>query len=175
MIVARRLLEFVVGLFVIAGIVAVMVLAFKVSSFSKYSEHNAYYISALFDHIGDLKARAPVTVSGVRVGEVKNIAIEPATFKAKVTMLIDKKRHDLPVDSTANILTAGLIGANYIEIVPGYSADLLKDGGQISETHSAVILEKLIGQVMYQIKGDKGDKKDDPENKSIKDEGHKKR
>jgi len=153
--IARRFLEFAVGLFMILGVVALVVLAFKASSFSQYSQRNSYQVTAVFDHIGDLKIRAPVTIAGVRVGEVKKIMIDPVTFRAKVVMFLDKKQQNLPSDSSASILTAGLIGANYIEIAPGFADNLLKNDGLIEETHPAVILERLIGQLVYNLKGDK--------------------
>lgn len=156
----RRLLEFVVGLFMLAGIAAVFILAFKVSGFSMYSDSDSFRVMAPFDNIGDLKVRAPVTIAGVRIGEVKKITIDPTTFKAKVTILIDKNQKNLPVDSSASILTAGLIGANYIELTPGYAEEALKEGSVITETHPAIILENLISQVVYQLKGDKQDDKD---------------
>lgn len=165
----RRLLEFVVGLFMLAGIVAVFVLAFKVSGFSMYSERDSFHVMAPFDNIGDLKVRAPITIAGVRIGEVQKIAIDPVTFKAQVTMLIGKQQKNLPVDSSASILTAGLIGANYISITPGYAEEILKEGSILTETHPAIILEDLIGQVVYQLNGDKNkDDKDKNKDKSGK-------
>jgi phospholipid/cholesterol/gamma-HCH transport system substrate-binding protein len=156
----RRLLEFVVGLFILAGIVAIFILAFKVSGFSLYSDRDSFHVMAPFDNIGDLKIRAPVTIAGVRVGEVKKIHIDPVTFKAKVTMLIDKRQKNLPLDSSASILTAGLIGSNYIEITPGFAEEYLKEDSIITETHPAIILENLIGQIVYQLKDDKKDNKE---------------
>lgn len=161
----RRLLEFVVGLFMIAGIAAVFVLAFKVSGFSQYSDKDSFHVTAAFENVGDLKVRAPITIAGVRVGEVQKISIDPETFKARVTMLIDKQQQKLPIDSSASILTAGIIGANYIEITPGYSEELLKEGSAMTETHPAIILENLIGQVVYNLKGDKQDDKTNNPNK----------
>lgn len=153
----KRIIEILVGLFMIAGIVALFVLAFKASGFSKYSSGNAFHITATFDNIGDLKVRAPVTVAGVRIGEVNDINLDEHTFKARVSMLIDKQQY-LPNDSSAAILTAGLIGANYIQITPGYSDQMIKQGEEITETHPAIILEDLIGQVIYSLKN-KDDKK----------------
>lgn len=147
----KRLIEIMVGLFMIAGMVALLMLAFQASGLSKYSSHSAFQISATFDNIGDLKIRAPITIAGVRVGEVDDITLDTKTFKARVSMLIDKNQ-DLPTDSSAGILTAGLIGANYISITPGYSEQMIKEGGEITETHPAIILEDLIGQVIYSLK-----------------------
>lgn len=163
--IARRFLEFCVGLFMIAGVLAVFALAFQVSSFSKYSNRNAYHVTAAFENIGDLKVRSPVTIAGVRVGEVQHIVIDPKTFRANVTLLIDSNQKELPNDSAASILTAGLIGANYIELTPGFADEVLHESSVITETHPAIILERLIGEVVYQLKGEKSkDDKGDKEN-----------
>lgn len=151
----KRMVELLVGLFILAGIIAVFVLAFKVSGFSKYSARNTYHVNAIFDDIGDLKVRAPVTIAGVRVGEVDGISVDNKTFKAKVGLRIDKRQNQLPQDTTAKILTAGLIGANYIELIPGYEQDYLKNGYEIVDTQPAIILENLISQFVYKIKDDK--------------------
>lgn len=157
----KRFIEFAVGIFMLLGIVAIFVLAFKVSGLSQYSSHSSFKVYAFFDTVGDLKVRAPVTIAGVRIGEVDYISLDKTTFRAKVVMLIDKRRTDLPVDTSAKILTAGLIGANYIELAPGFSDQALKDGNEITETHPAIILENLLGQFIYQVKDkDKGEDKD---------------
>lgn len=162
----KRFIEFVVGLFMLAGIVAMFMLALKVSGLSQYSTHDAFRVAAVFDNVGDLKVRAPITIAGVRVGEVDGISIDPKTFKATVSMLIDNKQTNLPSDSSAKILTAGIIGANYIEIIPGYAEDNLKNGAIINDTQPAIILENLISQLVYSLKGDKPE--DDKGKKTIK-------
>jgi len=159
----KWLVEFIVGLFILAGIIALLLLAFKVSGLSNYSSHNTYKVTAVFDNIGDLKVRAPVTIAGVRIGEVSKIWIDNATFKAYVDLIIDENQRNLPKDSTAKILTAGIIGANYIEIIPGYTEENLTAGTIISDTQPAIILENLISQLVYSLKGDKKDAKDDTE------------
>jgi len=151
----KRIVELLVGLFMLIGIVAVFVLAFKVSGLSMYSSNGSFHVAAVFDNIGDLKVRAPVTIAGVRIGEVDSIAIDNSTFKAKVGMHIDKKQDKLPADTTAKILTAGLIGANYIELIPGYDESNLKDGALIIDTQPAIVLENLVGQLIYKLSGDK--------------------
>lgn len=151
----KRIIEFIVGLFMLAGIIAMFVLAFKVSGLNMYSSRGSFHVSAIFDNVGDLKVRAPVTVAGVRVGEVSNIDIDNRTFKAKVGMRIDKRQDRLPVDTTAKILTAGIIGANYIELIPGYNEANLKEGDLITDTQPAIILENLVGQLIYKLGGDK--------------------
>lgn len=147
----KRVLELLVGLFMLMGILAVFTLAFQVSGLSQYSTRASFHIDAVFDNIGDLKIRAPVTIAGVRVGEVDSIIIGNRDFKAKVGMRIDKRQDKLPVDTTAKILTAGLIGANYIELIPGYGDSDLKEGSLIIDTQPAIVLENLIGQLMYKL------------------------
>ena len=148
---SKRIVEILVGLFMLAGILAMFMLAFKVSGLNQYSSRDSFHINAVFDNIGDLKVRAPVTIAGVRVGEVDGIKIDNRTFKAKVGMRIDKRQDKLPADTTAKILTAGLIGANYIELIPGYNEADLKEGSEITDTQPAIVLENLIGQMIYKI------------------------
>ena len=133
----KRILELLVGLFMLAGILAVFFLAFKVSGLSQYSARDSFQVSAIFDNIGDLK--------------VSKIVIDSNDFKAKVELRIDKRQNNLPEDTTAKILTAGLIGANYIELIPGYEAANLKEGDVIVDTQPAIILENLIGQLIYRL------------------------
>ena len=151
----KRIIELLVGLFILVGIIAMFVLAFKVSGLSMYSSGGSFHVAAVFDNIGDLKVRAPVTIAGVRVGEVNSIAIDNTTFKAKVGMYIDKNQDKLPTDTTAKILTAGLIGANYIELIPGYNESNLKEGALIIDTQPAIVLENLVGQLIYKLSGDR--------------------
>ncbi len=146
-------LNLIVGLFIIAGGVALAILALQVSGFSKYSARNAFNVQAIFDNIGDLKVRAPVTIAGVRIGEVSSIRVDNQTFHAIVGLRIDRQQDKLPADSSAKILTAGIIGANYIELIPGFSEQVLQEGAVIEDTQSAVVLENLIGQFMYSIVG----------------------
>jgi len=148
---SKRIVEFLVGLFILAGIIAIFALAFKVSGFSQYSKSDSFHVSAIFDNIGDLKTRAPVTIAGVRVGEVDSINIDSHSFKANIGMRIDKRQNKLPADTTAKILTAGLIGANYIELIPGYDGSDLKEGTVIIDTQPAIVLENIIGQLMYKL------------------------
>ncbi len=144
-----------VGLFGILGMVAILGLAFKVSDLSISSASRSYPLVAIFDNIGSLKVRAPVTVSGVRVGEVTAIKIDPITYKAIVTLAINRD-YRFSEDSSAKILTAGVVGANYVELVPGYADGKLSSGAEITETQPAVILEHLIGQVIYSLGQGKG-------------------
>lgn len=155
----NRAINFIVGLFMLAGLLGLLLLAFKVSGLTTFlGKRNYYVISAEFDNIGDLKVRAPVTVSGVTVGRVKNILLDPTTFRANVKLQISQKFSQFPTDTAASILTQGLLGSNYISLTPGFDQKTLKAGGMIETTHSALILENLIGQLMFNLK--KNDKKD---------------
>lgn len=147
----QRTIETLVGLFLIAAIAAMITLAFKVSGLTSFFKEPGYTVSANFDDIGQLKIRASVKMGGVTIGEVTGIRLDPATFKAVVNMHIRNSVDNIPDDSSASIMTAGLLGDNYIAITPMYSATFLKNGSLIRETHSAMILEKLIGQFMYKI------------------------
>lgn len=146
-----RATESIVGLFLLAGIAALIVLAFKISGLTSFFKPEGYDVIATFDDIGQLKVRAPIKMGGVTIGEVVNIHLDPTTFRAVVDMRIDKKINTIPDDSSASILTAGLLGDNYIAITPMYSTEFLKAGSEIEETHPAIILEKLIGQFMFKI------------------------
>lgn len=148
---SQRIIETVVGLFLLAAILALVALAFKVSGLTTFFKQEGYDITAAFDDIGQLKVRGSVKIGGVTVGEVTGINIDPTSFKAVVTMRINSAVNDIPTDSSASILTAGLLGDNYVAITPMYGKDYLKNGGEIQETHSAMILEKLIGQFLFSI------------------------
>lgn len=157
-----RLIESLVGLFLIFAIASLTTLAFKVSGLTTLFPIESYHVTADFEDIGGLKVRSPVKIGGVQIGEVSNIALDPNTFRAIVTLQIQKQFNDIPDDSSAAILTAGLLGDNYIAITPMYNKTVLKNGGQILYTNSAMVLEKLIGQFIYKIgNGDKSDNKSD--------------
>lgn len=149
----QRTIEVSVGLFILAAFLALVTLAFKVSGLTTFFKPEGYTVTAIFDDIGQLKNRATVKIGGVVVGEVIGISLDPDTFKANVTLRIHSKVNDIPSDSEASILTAGLLGDNYIELTPMYNKEYLREGSVIEETHSAMILEKLIGQLVYKISG----------------------
>lgn len=147
--VGKRTIETIVGIFMLLGVVALFLLALRVSGFDPLVSYHAIRVTAAFDDIGDLKVRAPVKIAGVRIGEVGDIQLDPKTFRATVTMLIDRDRNNLPVDSSASILSVSLLGSNYIAITPGFDSKSIKNGGEIEETHPAVILENLLGQALF--------------------------
>lgn len=140
--------NFFVGLFVLAGIIALLFLALKAANLSSVGSSSNYEVSAYFDNIGGLKARAPVRSAGVLVGRVKSITYDNDTFQAKVIMALSDK-YKFPADSSAKILTAGLIGEQYIGLQPGGDDKDLKDGSRIEFTQSAIVLENLISQFLF--------------------------
>lgn len=151
-----RRVESLVGLFLIMAVAALIALAIKVSGLTTLFPTKGYTISAAFDEIGGLKSRAPVKIGGVQIGEVSKIILDPKTFKAIVKMRIENKFNTIPDDSSISILTAGLLGDNYIALTPMYSTTYLKNNSIIEMTSSAMVLEKLIGQLIYKLgNGDK--------------------
>jgi len=147
-----------VGLFVVAGIGALLVLAMKVGNMSGTSVSESYALTAQFENIGGLKPRAPVKSAGVVVGRVAGIQFDNEKFAARVTLNIDKS-YKFPKDSSASILTSGLLGEQYIGLEGGGDTALLGAGDRIKQTQSAVVLEKLIGQFLYSKAAEGGEKK----------------
>ncbi len=144
----RTVLDLWVGLFVIAGIAALLFLALKVGSMSAVKSAESYEVVARFDNIGGLKPRAPVKSAGVVVGRVADIRFDNETFEAAVTLRLDK-RYAFPKDSSAAIMTSGLLGEQYIGLEAGGDSVKLKDKDRILITQDAVVLENLIGQFLY--------------------------
>jgi phospholipid/cholesterol/gamma-HCH transport system substrate-binding protein len=151
--VKKGVMELSVGFFMLVGILALVMLAFQVSGLTHYMGNQGYYVTAIFDNIGDLKVRAPVTVSGVRIGQVTDIQLNPQTYQANVRFFIENKNKYIPSDSSARILTQGLLGSNYISIDPGFQNVFLKNGDKMTSTQSALILENLIGQLLFKVSG----------------------
>ena len=149
----HKKIEIMVGGFVTLILCSLLFLAFQVGGLKHYTQNNAtYLISADFDNVGQLKQRAPVRLGGVLIGRVKSIHLNPKTFKADVTLAINKTQKNLPSDSSLSILTEGLLGSHYIALSPGYSETTLKEGDHIEETHSALILERIVGELIYHFK-----------------------
>jgi len=144
----RGTLDLWVGLFVMAGIGALVILALKVGNLGSFSAAETYVVYAEFDNIGGLKARAPVKSAGVVVGRVDGISFDTQAYKARVKLNIEK-RYPFSKDTAASVLTAGLLGEQYIGLETGADSDMLKDQDKITLTQSAVVLEKLIGQFLY--------------------------
>jgi len=156
----RSTIDLWVGLFVIAGLGALTILALKVGNIGTFGRVETYQLSAEFGNIGGLKSRAAVKSSGVVVGRVAEITFDNEKFMAKVTMNIEK-RYKFPKDSSASILTAGLLGEQYVGLEGGAEEAMLANGETIkpSLTQSAVVLEKLISQFMYSKAAEGGNPK----------------
>ena len=137
-----------VGAFVVAGVLALVVLAMKVGNLSTYNHGESYQLEAYFSNIGGLKPQASIKSAGVLVGRVTGISLDTERYEARVTMSIDK-RYSFPKDTFANILTAGLLGEQYVGLVPGGDTELLKTGEVVKQTQSAVVLEDMIGKFLY--------------------------
>ena len=144
----RTTIDLWVGIFVALGVAALLGLAMKVGNLTTSSIGETYSVSANFENIGGLKARAPVKSAGVVVGRVADIQFDPATFEAVVSLSVDK-RYSFPKDTFANIYTAGLLGEQYIGLEAGGDETALKNGDKITQTQDAVILEKMISQFLY--------------------------
>jgi phospholipid/cholesterol/gamma-HCH transport system substrate-binding protein len=151
----KTALDFWVGLFVVLGFVALLFLALKAGNMSSMSFQQTYAVRLKFDNIGGLKPRAPVKSAGVTVGRVGSIGFDPNAYQAVVTIDIDKQ-YQFPKDSSAKILTSGLLGEQYIGLEPGGDDQMLKNGDTITMTQSAVVLENLIGQFLYNKAADSG-------------------
>ncbi|MFJ4142139.1 outer membrane lipid asymmetry maintenance protein MlaD [Pseudomonas sp. NPDC089734] len=144
----NRAIETGVGLFLLAGILALLLLALRVSGLSASATNDSYKLYAYFDNIAGLTVRAKVSMAGVPIGRVTAIDLDRDTFTGRVTLEIQKKVDNLPSDSTASILTAGLLGEKYIGISVGGDETLLKDGSTIHDTQSSLVLEDLIGKFL---------------------------
>jgi phospholipid/cholesterol/gamma-HCH transport system substrate-binding protein len=154
---ANRTLEIGTGLFVLLGFAALLFLTTQLpaSGLKLGGAKAGYHVTAEFDDIGDLKVGSPVTMSGVRLGEVSAIRFDPKEYKAVVTMRIDPQYNEIPDDTYASIQTEGLLGGKYIGLSPGGSETYLKNGGRIDQTQSAIVLESIINKFFanYSSKG----------------------
>ncbi len=147
----NRTLEFYVGIFVVLGFVAMLFMSLQAANLSTFKMgQKTYEVSANFDNIGGLKSRAAVKSAGVVVGRVSSVTFDPETFQARVTMDINAE-YLFPTDSSAKILTSGLLGEQYIGLEAGADIENLQAGDTIRRTQSAVVLESLISQFMYNM------------------------
>ncbi|PSJ40148.1 outer membrane lipid asymmetry maintenance protein MlaD [Zobellella taiwanensis] len=149
-------LEFSVGCFMLAGIGALLLLAFKVAGVSVNGQGESYTLYAKFDNIGGLKVRSPIKVGGVVVGRVAGISLDPRDQVPVVTLVMNKDAGEFAESSTASILTSGLLGEQYLGLNPGFADEemgigMLEDGDTIAHTQSALVLEELIGKFIYSI------------------------
>lgn len=144
----QRIIDFWVGLFVLIGFCSLLVLALKVGNLGFGTGGATYAVTAKFNNIGGLKVRAPVRASGVTIGRVTGIGFDSHAYQATVTMAINSA-YRFPVDTSASVLTSGVLGENYIGLDAGAEEDYLEDGGRIDITQSAVVLERVIGRFLY--------------------------
>ncbi len=144
----RGELDFWVGLFVLAGFVALLFLALKAGNMGAFTQAGTYTVQAKFDNIGGLKVRAPVKSAGVVIGRVGDIQFDPKTFQAVVELKIDARYH-FPRDTSAKVLTSGLLGEQYVGFEAGGDEANWVNGSVVQSTQSAVVLENLISQFLY--------------------------
>ncbi len=145
-----RRVEILVGLFVVAGIAAMVALALKISSINRLTSDSSYRVYARFENIGGLKVRSPVKLGGVVIGRIATISLDQQSLTPLVEMAIsDQYREKLPVDTSAKINTAGLLGEQYIALSIGGEEDVLRDGDSVSDTQSAIVLEELISKYLF--------------------------
>ncbi len=145
----RKSIELMVGLFVLGGIFAATVLAFRVDSAGVFEFDRSYKVYAQFANIGGLTIKAPVTIAGVNIGRVSGITIDMNSFYARVEMSIMEEYSNIPIDSSVRILTAGLLGAQYIGFDIGGEDIYLKAGDEIEFTQSALNFEDLVGGFLF--------------------------
>lgn len=143
-----RAVEISVGVFLLVGILALLLLALRVSGLTVASNTDTYKLTAHFDNIAGLTTRAKVTMAGVAVGKVVSIDFDTETYTGKVVMEVQRRVDNLPTDTTASILTAGLLGEKYISFSVGGEEEVLVDGDVIYDTQSSLVLEELIGKFL---------------------------
>lgn len=148
-----RAVEILVGVFMVLFFIALFILAMRVSNLNSITGGDGYAVTAKFDNIGGLKVRSPVSAGGVKIGKVSDISYDSETFQANVTLTIDKAFNSFPIDTSASIYTAGLLGEQYIGLDPGAEEEFLEEGSEITLTQSAVVLEKLISQFLFSRSG----------------------
>ena len=143
----KKSIETLVGLFVLLGIAGLVFLSLKAANLTSFSTGETYALQARFDNIGGLKVRAPVRSAGVTIGRISSIAFDPQTYQGVVTLQIDRNL-EFPRDTSAKILTSGLLGDQYVGLEPGADEKMLGAGDVIRQTQSAVVFENLIGQLI---------------------------
>jgi len=143
----RAAIDLWVGIFVAIGLASITFLSLKVANLTGSTKGNTYTIYAEFDNIGGLKVKAPVKSSGVLVGRISNIELNKETYRARVTLEIGSE-YEFSRDTSAEILTAGLLGEQYVGLTQGGDIEIVQDGDRFSLTSSALVLEQLIGKFM---------------------------
>ena len=143
----QKSINFMVGLFVVFAFACLALIALRASTVEPVFNQHGYLIYAKFDDISGLNVHSPVKIAGVKIGIVQSIELMDKTYQAKVTMIIDEKFKNLPVDTSVSVATEGLLGTKYLEVTPGFEDVFIKSGGEITQTVSSISLEKLIGKL----------------------------
>ena len=143
-----RTIEIIVGAFILAGMISLAILATRISGFNVSDEANTYSVYASFENVGGLVERSKVSIAGVEVGQVAEIFYDKDNFDARVRMEIRTEVDNISLDSTASILTEGLLGGKYVGISIGAEEDYMEEGDEFMDTQSAIVLEELIGQFL---------------------------
>lgn len=151
-----RSVELGTGLFVLLGLAALFFLITQTTGSNTFAGSDAFTVTARFEHVGSLTDRAPVSMSGVTIGRVTSVEFDPEALNAIVTFMIDSQFDQIPEDSDASILTAGLLGSQYIGIQPGGSDIYLEEGSEIEFTQSAIVIENLISKYLFNQGSDSG-------------------
>ena len=144
-----RSVELGTGFFVLLGLAALFFLTTQTTGSENFGGDDVYTVTARFENVGSLKDRAPVSMSGVTIGRVTDVRFDPRMLNAEVTFVIDSQYDQIPEDSDASILTAGLLGSQYIGLQPGGSDLFLEEGSEIQFTQSAIVLENLISKYLF--------------------------
>lgn len=144
-----RAVELGTGLFVLLGVGALFFLTTQTTGGNDFSASETFEVQARFENVGSLKRRAPVSMAGVTIGRIATVEFDPASLEAVVVFIIDSRYDQIPDDSDASILTAGLLGSQYIALQAGGSETYLENGSEIMFTQSAIVLENLIGKYLF--------------------------
>lgn len=150
-------IELTAGLFLLLGIGALAFLAIQATDGGGMLRGGSYQLNAYFSNVGGLKPRAQVSLAGVTVGSVERIELDSDSLEARVVMNISERYDDIPDDTSASILTSGILGDQYVGLEPGGSPESLSDGDRILITQSAVVLEQLIGRYLFNSGGEEGE------------------
>ena len=149
-----RSVEIGTGLFVLLGMSALFFLTTQTTGSENFTGNDVYTVTARFENVGSLKDRAPVSMAGVTIGRVTEVRFDPEMLDAEVTFVIDSRFDTIPEDSDASILTAGLLGSQYIGLQAGGSDVYLEEGSEIQFTQSAIVIENLISKYLFSSGGD---------------------
>lgn len=145
------------GVFLLLGLGALLWLSTQATDFGSSLGDETYVITARFTNVADLKPRAPVKIGGVAVGVVDEIRLDPVTFEAVVSLRVDERFNEIPFDTSASVLTSGVLGDRYVGLEPGGSFEYLGDGDELIVTQSAVVLEQLVSKFLFNADGGEGD------------------